>query len=183
MNKYTLIRTVLSLGLSLLGPVAGAQTCNPALSPTAPDSRFEVVAGSNGAEIRDTRTQLVWQRCPIGQSWNGSTCTGTPTQMTWVEALKQAHAYTSNISWRLANIKELQSLVEEQCMDLALNQRIFPVPATLGALWSSTPVAGAFSSDGVNTELGAWTLDAATGVTGRRVMSSTQAGWAVRSRN
>ncbi len=35
MNKYTLIRTVLGLGLGLLGPVAGAQTCNPALSPTA----------------------------------------------------------------------------------------------------------------------------------------------------
>ncbi|MCX8521150.1 MAG: DUF1566 domain-containing protein, partial [Rhodoferax sp.] len=66
----------------------------------------------NGAEVTDRRTGLVWARCSLGQSWNGSTCTGTASTHTHEQALAQAQ--TANVGgasgWRLPNVKELASL-------------------------------------------------------------------------
>lgn len=39
-------------------------------------ARFEAVAGSGGVIVRDNNTGLEWQRCPYGQSWTGSGCSG-----------------------------------------------------------------------------------------------------------
>ncbi len=181
MNKFLI--SVLSLALGF-GGVAHAQTCNPLVPATAPDSRFEVVAGTNGQQVRDRQTNLIWQRCLIGQSWNGSTCSGTASQLSWTDALKNARQYSGSISWRLANIKELQSLVEEQCENLAFNTRVFPGLAS-GSLWSSTPVWGSAFREGNSStlEYGAWNLMTDTGAVEPDRMSVLKAGWAVRSRN
>ena len=36
----------------------------------------------NGAEVIDSRTGLIWARCSVGQSWDGSACTGNANRYT-----------------------------------------------------------------------------------------------------
>ena len=51
--------------------------------------------------------------------------------------LLNSNALGSN--WRLPDIKELQSLVEEACYEPAINSTIFPL--TLNAYWSASPIS------------------------------------------
>lgn len=55
---------------------------------------------------RDPKTGLVWQRCSVGQTWNGSTCTGQVETFTHDQAQKQASR-----GWRVPTVRELHSLV------------------------------------------------------------------------
>lgn len=47
--------------------------------------RFQTVAGTEGAEVKDTITGLVWQRCVLGMRWDGNDCVGTATRYAWGE--------------------------------------------------------------------------------------------------
>ncbi len=87
----------------------------------APDSRYELIG--DGAEVKDKQTGLIWQRCSIGQSFNGNTCTGNAIAVDWKYALQTAK---STNKWRLPNIKELDSLVELACYEPSINENIFP---------------------------------------------------------
>lgn len=132
--------TVVTLTAALTLSAAQAQTCNPSITRSAPDSRYQLVVGSGGIEVLDTQTKLIWQRCSIGQTWNGTTCIGTAATLTWHNALQQAKNYGS--AWRLPNIKELQSLVEEACHHSAINQTFFPTTlsvTTPSGYWSASP--------------------------------------------
>lgn len=103
--------------------LAHAQTCKTDSIPaTTPDSRFEII--SNGSEVKDKATGLIWQRCSIGQTWDGITCTGTATKHTWQQALTVAKNLGNG--YRLPNVKELKSIVERQCYKPAINGKIFP---------------------------------------------------------
>ena len=134
--------TTLTAALLALSVAAQAQTCNPAIPRKAPDSRYTVQAG--GVEVLDTQTGLVWQRCSLGQSWNGSTCAGSAGVYTWQSALQAARDLGNG--WRVPNFKELQSLVEEACYSPAINETLFPATATGTYYWTSSPVAGDGSS-------------------------------------
>jgi hypothetical protein len=68
------------------------------------DGRYHVLG--DGSEVKDMQTGLVWQRCSVGQSWNGSTCTGQVKTFTFDEAQKQAGR-----GWRVPTVRELHSLV------------------------------------------------------------------------
>lgn len=69
---------------------------------------------SDAETVTDSTTELMWAKCPLGQTGVG--CEGYSTEMTWQEALKIAAdsdlaGYTD---WRLPNTKELQFLVHSQ---------------------------------------------------------------------
>lgn len=115
----------------------GAQTCNPAIISTAPNSRYELL--NNGTEVKDKKTNLIWQRCSVGQTWSGS-CLGAATSLNWSQAL----AYAEGGIWRVPNIKELQSLLERSCTNPAINLAIFP--NTSNSAWSSSTFASVSSS-------------------------------------
>jgi hypothetical protein len=158
MNKM-MMGWVLVLGS--LAPLAdAAQQCNTHVGKTTPNARFEVVVGSQGAEVLDLYTNLVWQRCSIGQQWSASTqnCTGTATTYTWVDALTQAKAVGGD--YRLPNIKELHNLREQQCSTPSINTVLFPntpVADPEPRYWSSSPYAG--------DDVSAWSMEFVQGTT------------------
>lgn len=78
-------------------------------------SQYEVLDGSNGAEVADLVSGLVWQRCVRGMTWDGTTCTGTPGVYLWTEvAGLVAGAAASPVpkasAWRLPSKAELNTL-------------------------------------------------------------------------
>jgi hypothetical protein len=130
---------ILSLAYSMNVTADGVQQyCNPAIKPTAPDSRYRIPG--EGHEVLDLRTRLVWQRCDVGQTWDGTACQGSAAFMTLPEA--QAAAARLGQDWRVPHIRELQTLVEFACDGPSRNQRLFPLDR-YGNLnyWSVTPVS------------------------------------------
>ena len=122
--------------LLLSASISHAQICKTdSIEATTPTNRFTTVGVKSG-EIKDTFTGLIWQRCSIGQTWNGTTCTGEATKHTWQDALIQVKAMGAG--YRVPNIKELTSIVEFQCAGPAINLHNFPNTLPNG-YWSSSP--------------------------------------------
>lgn len=65
---------------------------------------------------RDPKTGLYWDRCSVGQSWNGTTCTGTPLKLNWQDAPDYVKKFTNEqakggyTNWRLPTIEELSTI-------------------------------------------------------------------------
>lgn len=83
-------------------------------------------------------------RCALGQTWTGTTCAGAPVSHDWQGALiaaagfNAADGHAGFKDWRLPNIKELDSLVELQCVRPSLNAGVFPATPDC-RFWTSTP--------------------------------------------
>lgn len=116
---------------------------------TTPTSQFK---DNNDGTITDLKTKLIWKKCIEGMIWQSSTnsCiddTATEDMMTWQEALGKATqlnasgGFASAVSWRLPNIKELSSIIENACYGPSINLNIFP-DSPSGIFWSSTPYIG-----------------------------------------
>ncbi|MDP5137331.1 DUF1566 domain-containing protein [Rheinheimera baltica] len=119
-------------------------TAEPALI----DNRYEII--EDGSVVRDVITGLEWQRCSVGQSWDGATCVGAAVRHTWANAA----AMVLSGGFVLPNIDQLQSLVfcsntgvydpsgnNNTCIvpyvSPTLNSDVFPnTPAEM--YWSST---------------------------------------------
>jgi Protein of unknown function (DUF1566) len=135
MNKRMMGATVLMMASAL-----GA-----AWPATASAQRTDTAAGrfvAQESEVTDTLTGLVWRRCAEGQSWTGSTCAGSEAYFSWPEALDRARSVAAGgVPWRLPNIKELGSLVDDSRIIPAIDMEAFPgAPATY--FWSSTHLDG-----------------------------------------
>lgn len=140
MHKLTLA-TVMALTATL----SHGQTCNPNIAREAPDSRYQLL--NDNTEVKDTQTGLIWQRCSLGQTWSGTSCTGTAATYNWANALQTAKNMGND--WHVPNVKELDSLVEEACYDAAINETYFPNTVS-HYYWSSSPYA--------NGSSGAWVV-------------------------
>ncbi|MCI5157131.1 MAG: DUF1566 domain-containing protein [Candidatus Electrothrix sp. AUS1_2] len=124
--------------------VHAEQFCKPESIPAStPDS--QLVDNGNGT-VTDSITGLMWKKCLEGLS--GDNCeSGTPEDyLTWLDALQRPDAvndaggFAGYRDWRLPNINELVSLVEEQCSDPAINLNRFPnTPSS--DVWSGSPHA------------------------------------------
>lgn len=135
------IHLALLAGLMALLPVVGvAQTCKPESIPAStPTGRFTDHADGT---VTDNQTGLMWKKCSEGQTWNSATngCDGSAALYTWKAALERAQAVNGGGStgWRVPNIKELNSIVEVQCAEPAINLAVFPNTPS-GAFWTSSP--------------------------------------------
>jgi len=95
---------------------------------------------TDGSEVTDAQTGLIWRRCSEGQTWDlaTTTCTGTVTTYTHEGALTQAK---TQAGWRLPNVKELSSLVDKSRVSPSIDMTAFPgTPSNY--FWSSSPYAG-----------------------------------------
>ncbi len=135
----TLYRLKNKLASCPLAAVLTLAVTAQAACPTTP-GRF----AASGAEVADSRTGLIWQRCSAGQSWSGSTCTGSANTYTHEQALtfaKTQNTADSPTGWRLPNVKELSSLADKGCRNPAIDGTAFP-DTPLSDYWSSSPYVG-----------------------------------------
>jgi len=100
--------------------------------------------------VTHTKTGLMWKKCTEGLS--GAACaTGAATLYSWsgamqaAQTLNNAGGFALYTDWRVPNIKELQSLVEEQCATPSINSTVFP-GTVIGWHYSSSGYVGAATS-------------------------------------
>lgn len=108
---------------------------------TKPDS---IYTDHGDGTVTDNETSLMWQKCQLGFSGNDCASTTLVTVFTWQAALVAADGNTGSgyNDWRLPNVKELESLVEDACYGPAINETVFP--NTAGHHWSSSLSVGAW---------------------------------------
>ena len=112
--------------------------CLLGLMPVAASAQPFVIS-TDGSEVTDQKTGLIWRRCAEGMQVSGGTCTGTALSYTHEAALQHAAAVAS--PWRLPNIKELSSIVDKSRSNPAIDATAFPAtPASF--FWSSSPYVG-----------------------------------------
>ena len=152
MKKVNLIITSNLLVLSLSSAWAAEKAYQPCriglIIETTPTSQFK---DNNDGTVTDLKTKLIWKKCSEGQKWANNTCEDDSSindMMNWPEALNQANqvntgnGFAGSVNWRLPNIKELSSIIENACYGPSINLNVFPnTPA--GIYWSSTPYLGA----------------------------------------
>ncbi len=127
-----------------------AQTCRSNIAATTGH-----LVGKTDGTVIDSKTKLMWKRCPEGYSYVSAEniCSNPRTiEYTWANALALPASVNSSgfptgtglpnyKNWRLPNIKELQSIVEEKCFNPAINHNAFSVTSDGNAmsLWSNSP--------------------------------------------
>ena len=70
------------------------------------EGRYKIL-GVQGQIVRDMVNSLEWQRCALGQTWNGRSCLGEAGSYTWEEARQAADRVAG---WQLPAISELRTL-------------------------------------------------------------------------
>ncbi len=120
--------------LLLWAGMSSGQNCVATIAESTPADRFIL----NGDEVIDTRTQLIWKHCSLGQS--GNNCeTGSAGTYTWQQALEAAYTDPADPGpqRRLPNLKELQSIFGQRGSDPAVNLSVFPNTVS-GWYWSAS---------------------------------------------
>ncbi|MDP2903568.1 MAG: DUF1566 domain-containing protein [Methylovulum sp.] len=107
-------------------------------TPTTPTSDF---IDNNDGTVTHKTTGLTWMRCVLGQTWTGSTCTGTAQTYSYAKAKALTASFAGYSDWRLPNIAELQTIVERENISPAINTSVFPSTPTK-PFWSSSPYVG-----------------------------------------
>jgi len=108
--------------------------------PTTPSSAF--IDQGNGTVVHE-ESGLQWSRCAIGQTFRDGSCEGSAQVYFWeeasdaVERLNAAGGMAGYTDWRLPELEELLSIVED-CRDApAVNPDIFPNTPWTG-FWTAT---------------------------------------------
>ncbi len=106
--------------------------------------RFEPVADE--PVVVDRIGPRVWQGCALGQT--GAACDGAASMLTWADALSACEAlvWADRDDWRLPDVKELRSIVDDRFVSPAVDPAMFPAtpyygPVTtlnVGNFWSAT---------------------------------------------
>ena len=119
------------------------------------EGRF--VISSDGQEVTDSTTKLVWRRCGEGQRFDGKTCSGKLAKYKYGAARHAAEAAAKSTGkpWRMPSREELVSLYDEKLKRKPrLDGRIFPA-ATNGPFFATRA--------GTDDDLNAWLVNFGNG--------------------
>jgi uncharacterized repeat protein (TIGR01451 family) len=101
------------------------------------DTPTEDFIDNKDGTVTHKKTGLSWQRCSVGQTWTGSSCSGTALKMDWNTAVATYENKTDCNQWRLPRIDELNTIAEHDAFNPAINSAIFPnTPNT--TFWSAS---------------------------------------------
>lgn len=116
--------------------VTAAAPANPLLA-----HRFEVLPDCPA--VIDRQTRLMWQRCSLGQVWDGSSCHGRPQRLDWERAVGARDELCGVAGWHLPQRDELEGLVVEGGLP-TIDPEVFPntPPASFWTASTSTVHAG-----------------------------------------
>jgi len=159
--SFTILHSVFCI-LLLCSSNAAMAACVGTITASTPTADF--VDHGNGT-VTHTKTGLMWKQCSEGLSGTGC-ATGAATWHTWQAALQLAETLNAGggfagfTDWRLPNQKELNSIVERQCVVPSINAAIFPATVS-DWYWSASPYAGVATY--------AWSIDFGGGVNGKSV--------------
>jgi len=98
---------------------------------------FGSLMDNGDGTVTDKNTELTWMQCSVGQTWDGSTCSGTATTHQWDQATALATDYAGHSDWRLPTLQELQSIVDYTTWYPAIDTTSFPGTLPSG-YWSSS---------------------------------------------
>lgn len=88
----------------------------------------------NGPEVYDSKTNLTWQRCSFGQTWQQDKCVGSVQGLSWEQAKKKAGG-----NWRLPTRDELLGLTETPCGMSDEAKKVFSeIDPLFRMYWSAT---------------------------------------------
>ena len=128
-----------------------------ALVATAAHAEDRFVISSDGQEVTDSTTKLVWRRCSEGQRFDGKTCSGKLVKYKYGAARQAAEAAAKSTGkpWRMPSREELVSLYDEKLKRKPrLDGRIFPA-ATNGPFFATRV--------GTDDDLNAWLVNFSNG--------------------
>jgi hypothetical protein len=110
----------------------------------------------NDGTVTDSKTGLMWMRCSLGQTWNGTTCVGEAKKYDWYTASELMVKFAGYSDWRLPTIQELYDLtycpigrreltlnwrgnhdICDEYYNFYINQKVFPNTPS-DSFWSST---------------------------------------------
>lgn len=91
------------------------------------------------AVVVDRNTHLMWQRCSLGQTWDGATCSGRAVKLGWADAARQQGQQCGFDDWQLPDVADLEGLVTEGSIP-SIDSSAFPntPPASF---WTASPSA------------------------------------------
>lgn len=115
--------------------MASCTNQNVNIELTKPNS---IYVDNSDNTITDRQTGLMWHKCSLGLT--GTSCeNGTAKTLTWQAALAAANENNENgfSDWRLPNMNELFSLVEDACSSPSINEKFFPATKS-NSYWTSS---------------------------------------------
>lgn len=124
----SLVIKIISLSVLLIGPAVA-------------QGRYTFSA--TGQEVVDSKTSLIWRRCPEGMNWNAKACSGQILFFPQGEAAARGQR-----DWRLPTLRELSSIASaKEAMDgkAAINAAIFPGTPPVRFWTSSSTGPGYFT--------------------------------------
>ena len=137
--KYILLGLLsISFNLQAVDQTCRSETEFPSSTPS---EDFEI--NNNGTVVHQA-SGLMWQQCAHG--FDGADCSnGNVITLNWSEALELAEAsnFAGYNDWRLPNLKELFTIVEQRCKYPSMSLTVFPFIYSNNSpyrfFWTSTP--------------------------------------------
>ena len=147
-------KVIVALLSMLIWSGSAVAACVGTITASTPTADF--IDHADGT-VTHSKSGLMWKQCSEGLTTTTTACdTGAATLHTWQAALQLAETlnagagFAGHTDWRVPNQKELNSIVERQCVTPAINATIFPATVS-GWYWSASPYAGgATGAWGVN---------------------------------